>query len=466
MLSTVVSIQSLLAGMGVLLAGSGLLATLLGLRAAEEGFSDGIIGLVMSAFYLGYVLGTLIIPAVIRRVGHIRTFAALAAISSAAAIAHGLWVNPWVWIGLRLVNGVALLGLYMVIESWINVKVTGHRGQVFGIYMMVSLFAYGVGQFLIAPYGPMDVSTFAIVGLLFSLGLVPIALTRVSQPPPMKTTRLPLVELFRLAPTGVIGAASSGTITGTIYGMAAVYASRIGLSDTQVATFVAAIIVGGGLLQWPIGRLSDGRDRRYVLIVVAAIGGVFSILLTLQDGLPDWGLFALALLFGGFAFSLYAISVAQTNDRLSKAQVLGGTRGLLMVNGAGAAIGPIISGMMMGWIGVVGFPLFVLTALLILIFLVFWRILVDEPVPDDKRGDYIFTHRTSTAGAELDPRAEEEVEPASQLLPEHGYAKPPIYETDSIWEDYWDESEDPPTAIDTAETSRDNGPKDPSERSD
>ncbi|MFW6020558.1 MAG: MFS transporter, partial [Guyparkeria sp.] len=398
MLSTVLSVQSLLAGMGVLLAGSGLLATLLGLRAAEENFSDGTIGLVMSAFYIGYVLGTITIPGIIRRVGHIRTFAALAAISSAAAILHGLWVEPWFWVVLRLINGVTLLGLYMVIESWINEKATTHRGQIFGIYMMVSLFAYGAGQFLIGIYGPMEVSTFAIVGLLFSLGLVPVALTRVSQPPPMETTRLPIRELFRLAPTGVIGAAMSGVITGTIYGMAAVYANRVGLPDTQVATFVAAIIVGGGLLQWPIGRLSDGRDRRYVLIVIAAIGGAFSVLLALQHWFPSWSLFALALVFGGFSFSLYAISVAQTNDRLSSDQVLEGTRGLLMVNGAGSVVGPLISGLAMGWFGAAGFPLFVLAALAAMILLVSWRIVIDAPVPDEDRGDYVFTHRTSAAG--------------------------------------------------------------------
>ncbi|WP_372591549.1 MFS transporter [Guyparkeria sp.] len=436
MLSTVLSVQSLLAGMGVLLAGSGLLATLLGLRAAEEGFSDGTIGLVMSAFYVGYVLGTVTIPGVIRRVGHIRTFAALAAISSAAAILHGLLVDPWIWMVLRLVNGVTLLGLYMVIESWINEKVTTHRGQVFGIYMMVSLFAYGAGQFLITPYGAMDVSTFAIVGLLFSLGLVPVALTRVSQPPPMETTRLPLIELFRLAPTGVIGALLSGTITGTVYGMAAVYANRIGLPDTQVATFVAAVIVGGALLQWPIGRLSDGRDRRYALILVAALGGLFSILLAIQEWFPSPAVFALALAFGGFSFSLYAISVAQTNDRLASHQVLEGTRGLLLVNGAGSVAGPIISGVAMGLFGAPGFPLFVLAALMTLIGLVFWRILIDAPVPDDERGGYVFTQRTSAAGVELDPRSVEEneqegAEPVTE-------AAPPIYEPDPAWTDYRD----------------------------
>lgn len=437
MFQALVQVQSLLLGMGVLLAGSGLLATLLGLRATEEGFSDGTIGLVMSAFYLGYVAGTLLIPRIIRRVGHIRTFAALAAISSAAAIMHGLWVDPWVWVGLRLINGVTLLGLYMVIESWLNTRADSNRGQIFGTYMMVSLFAYGAGQFLIGIHGPMEVATFAIVALLFSLGLVPIALTRTRQPPPMETARLPLKELFRLAPTGLIGALFAGVITGTIYGMAAVYASRIGLSSNQVALFIATVIIGGALLQWPIGRLSDGRDRRYIIILTALFSGLFAGGLLLVEHSQLVVLLAVTLLFGGFSFSIYSVSVAQTNDRLTADQVLEGTRGLLMVNGAGSAIGPIVSGLLMAWLGPMGFPVFTITAAILLIALVVWRIWVDAPVPVDERSDYVFTTQTSTAGAELDPRTHEHEQPSPVLGAEqnNGEQSPPIYEPDPNWEE-------------------------------
>ncbi|HHO70046.1 MAG TPA: MFS transporter, partial [Halothiobacillus sp.] len=147
MIQIVTSIRSLLLGMGIFLAGSGLLGTLLGLRAGEEGFSEAVIGLIMSAFFIGYILGSYFCPKLIRRVGHIRTFAAMAAISCVVALLHGLFVDPYVWWVLRIINGISILGLYMVIESWLNEQITHYRGQIFGIYMTVSLLALGAGQF-------------------------------------------------------------------------------------------------------------------------------------------------------------------------------------------------------------------------------------------------------------------------------------------------------------------------------
>lgn len=410
MFTTLVSVQSLLLGMGILLAGSGLLSTLLGLRAHMAGFSDLVIGLIMSAFYVGYIIGTLWIPEIIRQVGHIRTFAAMAAISCAAAILHGLWVNPWGWLGLRLINGVSLLGLYIVTESWLNEQVNTHRGQVFGIYMMVTLVALGAGQFLIGIYGAQSSESFAIVALLFAVGLIPVALTRVAQPVPMDTTRLSLKDLYRLAPTGTLGSLLSGAITGALWGMAAVYGNRIGLSDHQVALFIALMIFGGAVLQWPLGRISDHYDRRLVLTLIAVGGAIASGLLIALPFLPASALWPVALLFGGFSFSLYAVSVAQTHDRLTSDQVLEGTRGLLMLNGAGAAMGPLLSGLLMGHVGANGFPGFVLFVLVMLAGLLLWHIRVDAPVPEEDRGEFVATTRTSAAAVELDPRSHEEDE--------------------------------------------------------
>jgi len=421
MLPTIVSIQSLLLGMGVLLAGSGLLATLLGLRAHAAGFSDLTIGLIMSGFYLGYVLGTSWMPRLIRRVGHIRSFAAMAAISCVTAILHGLIVDPWAWLVLRVISGISVLGLYMVIESWLNEQVGHHhqRGQIFSIYMMVTLLALGSGQFLIGIYGPLDLGSFALVGLLFALGLVPVALTRAIQPTPLQTDRLSARTLYRMAPAGTLGALLSGTITGALWGMAAVYANRIGLPDHQVAWFVALLIFGGALLQWPLGKLSDHYDRRLILILVAAAGGLASLALLVVAPMAvhtpsmHWLLWPATLLFGGFAFSLYAISVAQVHDRLNPDQVLEATRSLLLLNGVGASVGPLLSGLMMGRLGSIGFPLFGLLILLVLAALISWRIRLDAPVPTDERGEFVMTTRTSMAAADFDPRNDElhETEP-------------------------------------------------------
>jgi len=229
MFATVASIYSLLLGMGILLAGSGLLGTLLGLRAGLEGYSELLIGVIMSAFFLGYILGSFLCPPLIRRVGHIRAFAALASTASVASLLHGLMVDPVVWWVLRVITGISVLGLYMVIESWLNEQVRHKRGQVFAVYMMVSLVALGVGQFLILAYGPSSLASFVLVGMLFSLGLLPVALTPVSQPVPVQTPRFPLVRLYHQSPVGFVGSFTSGMITGTFWGLSAVYALAIGL---------------------------------------------------------------------------------------------------------------------------------------------------------------------------------------------------------------------------------------------
>ncbi|MGC9457789.1 MAG: MFS transporter [Halothiobacillaceae bacterium] len=405
MIQVVTAIRSLLLGMGILLAGSGLLGTLLGLRAGEEGFPQWVTGIVMSAFFVGYIIGSWLCPRIIHRVGHIRTFAAMATVSSVVALLHGLVVDPYAWWWLRVLNGISLLGLYMVIESWLNETVTDHRGQIFGIYMTISLLALGASQFLILLYGPMDLASFALVAILFSLGLLPVALTRTPQPQPIATGALSLVTLYRKAPTGVAGALLSGVITGAFWGMAAVYAHDLALSAQMVATFIAVTILGGALLQWPLGKLSDNRDRRIVMSGISLAGALCAMALFALDASSGILLMVVALLYGGFSFSLYAISVAQTHDRLNQGQVLEGTRALLLLNGIGAAIGPLLAGGLMQLLGSArGFPLALILTLMALATFVHWRMQVDRPVPEADRGEFMPVTRTSAVAAELDPR--------------------------------------------------------------
>lgn len=414
MLSTVISIQSLLLGMAVLLAGSGMLSTLLGLRAQQEGMSMTVLGLVMSGFYLGYIFGTYLLPPLIRRVGHVRVFAAMSALSVAAALLYGLWINEWFWLGLRVVSGFALLGLYMVIESWLNAQTNQYRGQIFGIYMMVSLLALGVGQFLIGIYGVSGLASFMVVALLFALGLVPVALTRAAQPVPVVAARLSVRAVYENAPTGLMGALLSGAATGSLWGLAAVFGAHIGLDASHAALFVALLIFGGAFLQWPIGKLSDRYDRRWVLIWLGFAGilsGGLLIGATFVAGANEitvspirWVLWLSSLLFGGIVFSIYAISVAQTHDRLSSDQVLEATRTLLLVNGIGALFGPLSAGLFMGWFGANGLIGFIMLVLTVLGAFTYWRIRLDRPVPEAERGDFVATTRTSAVAADLDPR--------------------------------------------------------------
>ena len=409
---------SLLLGMSILLMGSGLIGTLLGLRAVSEGFSELAIGVVMSAFFVGYIVGSWMIPALIARVGHIRTFAALAALSAVAALAHALWIDPVVWWVLRLVNGISLLGSYMVIESWLNEQVVEKRGQVFAIYMMTSLLALGIGQYLLLIYGPEAIQSFMLVAMLFALGLVPIALTPVTQPVPIRTIGLPLRELYRRAPVGTVGAGVSGLVTGAFWGLAAVFAREIGLSDAGVATFLSAAIFGGAMLQYPIGHASDRRDRRKALIVVAGLAAVGSVALFFAIGQSTALIVVLALLWGGFAFTLYALSVAQTYDRLDASEALEATRGLLLMNGIGSATGPLLAGLILYLAGASALPLAFAAVLTVFIVFVLLQLRREEPTPQPEMTAFVPLTRTSTVAAEIDPRTEADPHEPVTVSPE------------------------------------------------
>ncbi|MEZ5730365.1 MAG: hypothetical protein R3E48_21780 [Burkholderiaceae bacterium] len=204
------SVSSLLGGMGVLLAGSGLLGTTLGLRATLEGFGELLIGVVMSGFFLGYVVGARVCPPVIRRVGHVRAFAACAAMTAAVALLYGLSVDPLVWWGLRVLNGIGLLGIYMVIESWLNASAGQARARVFSIYMMINLFAVAAGQYLIVLHGAAGLASFALAAVFFCIGLLPIALTPAEQPGHIETRALSLRSVYAVSPVGFAGALGTG----------------------------------------------------------------------------------------------------------------------------------------------------------------------------------------------------------------------------------------------------------------
>lgn len=404
--SSLSSVFSLLLGIAIMLTGSGLIGTLLALRAVAEGFSEFAIGMVMAAFFLGYILGSWMIPPLISRIGHIRTFATLAALSAAAALLHGLWIDPTVWAFLRLINGISLLGTYMVIESWLNEQVVERRGQVFAIYMTVALLALGAGQYLLLVYGPEMLQSFMLVAILFVLALVPIALTPVTQPVPMKTDRLPLLELFRRAPSGTIGAGVAGLVTGSFWGMAAVFGREIGLGDTAVALFLSAAIFSGALFQYPIGRASDLHDRRKALAVTAGLASLGALGLLWTIGAFVWWTVAMGVAWGTFAFSLYALSVAQAYDRLKPSEALGATRGLLLMNGIGSTLGPIAAGTLMAFGGAGAYPTGV--AVVLGVFLLFLLIDLRRSPPRValETSPFVPVTRTSPIAAEIDPRTD------------------------------------------------------------
>ncbi|WP_119153188.1 MFS transporter [Caldimonas tepidiphila] len=407
-----IPLSSLLSGAGLLVVGVGLLFSLLGLRAGLAEFSGLVTGLIMSAYFSGYILGTYVCPAVIRHVGHIRAFAAMASLASLAStmpLLHALWVDPWFWGLLRLVTGVCLVGLYIVIESWLNTLAPSHgRGKVFAAYMAVTFVALALGQWLILVGDKLGFVPFALISVLFSFALLPITLTRVAEPVSVSPPRLGLRRLYEISPLGLAGAVVSGMLNGAFLGMGAVYAQAVGFTDAGVATFMAATILGGAVFQWPLGHFSDSHDRRHVMLSVCIGGAALALLGFFLSRGSEQALIALGIVYGGLVFALYGLSVAHVNDLIDASRLLEVTGGLLLLHGTGAAFGPTVAGALMDALGPASLMLYFALVLAALAVFAAWRIRAKPAVPESEKSGYVVMSGSSPAVLQMDPRAHPE----------------------------------------------------------
>lgn len=338
----------ILSGASLLLLGNGLFGTLLGVRASLESFGIATTGIIMSAYFLGYTIGSFLCVRAVDRVGHIRTLSAVSAILAATAVSHAILVGPVAWGIFRLVTGTCIVGFFLVIESWLNsITPDEMRGRVFSIYMTVNLMAVASGQFLLTLANPKDFLLFGVVAILFSLSLVPTALAQIDAPAPRAAGGLSLAQLFSASPVGTIGSLTCGFVAGSFWGMGPVLGNKIGLSQSEIATFMSAVILGGMLAQWPIGSISDRVDRRKVIIAVAALGTVAAALVVVLVKVSLVAFLIASAVFGAALFPLYSLAVARTHDVLGTENVLAATRGLVLVFGIGAVFGPLVSGWVM-----------------------------------------------------------------------------------------------------------------------
>jgi MFS family permease len=338
----------LLLGMGVLMLGAGLQSTLLGLRATLDGFPTLVTGVVMSCYYVGYVLGTVIAPPLLRQLGHIRVFAALAAVASVAILIQGCFVNPWAWGAMRLLSGLCFAGIYVVAESWLNDRANrANRGRLFAIYMLILYVGLGAAQFLLILSDPRTPTPFMLVSVLISLAMVPIVVSAQQVPNHALPRKVRLWELYSNSPLGVVAVTVSGLISAIIFSMGPVYARLSGLETTSVATFMAVSILAAVVTQYPVGRLSDRMDRRTVIAGVCTLAMLVAAGIVAFPEMPHILFLALAALFSGFALTLYSLSVSHVNDKLEPAQMVASSSTLLLLNGGAAAVGPMLAGSLM-----------------------------------------------------------------------------------------------------------------------
>lgn len=355
MFSVLQNSWALLLGMMLLMLGNGLQGTLLGVRGEIEGFSTFEMSLVMSAYFIGFLFGSRAAPDMIRRVGHVRVFAALASLISAVLILYPALANAEAWMIGRIIIGFCFSAVYVTAESWLNNSATNeNRGQTLSLYMIVQMIGIVAAQGVLLLGDPSGYILFIVPSVLVSIAFAPILLS-ITPTPAFDTTKpMSLKKLYEVSPLGVVGMFLLGGVFSAQFGMAAVYGGKAGLSIPQISLFVSSFYVGALLMQYPLGFISDRMDRRFLILLTAALGGAASIVAVIGGGNIVILLLA-AFLIGGTSNPLYSLFLAYTNDFLKHEDMAAASGGMIFINGLGAISGPIVTGWLMTSIGPAAF---------------------------------------------------------------------------------------------------------------
>lgn len=379
-------VSALLFSVSLLLMGNGLQGTLLPVRGNLEAFTNIDLGLLGTAYFLGFTFGCMHGPLLVRRSGHIRAYLAMTSLASVVALLHSLYVDPVGWWALRAITGYCFAVLYIVIESWLNARSDNNtRGTIFSIYTAINLTVITAGQMMLSLADPRTFSLFALAAILVSLAALPIAFTGSASPEQPEFVRPRIGRLFRISPVGVAGCFAVGLANGSFWALGPVFAQNEGFDLNEIAVFMSAVVLGGALAQWPLGSLSDRMDRRIVIVIAAAIAMLAAVVMMVIPVADKMLLVLTGAVFGAGAFPLYALAVAHANDYADARQSVEVSSGLLLVYGVGAAIGPLFASM---WREVIDAPtLFYFTASvhILLIAYVVWRMAQRMPAGPEQR---------------------------------------------------------------------------------
>ena len=349
MMRMLTPVAALLLGVAILLTGQGLQSTLLPVRANMESFPTLAIGLMGGAYFLGFTLGCLRGIQLVQKLGHVRVFAAMAALASAAPLLHALWLDTWVWWMLRLTSGYCFAVLYVVIESWLNEQSSNeNRGTVFSAYVFISMTVLAVGQQLTVLYDPREMTLFAIASVLVSIAAIPVVMSTSATPRHANAVRLDLRRLYRISHTGMWACLASGLANGAFWSLAPVFTAGISDKVSLAAGFMTGAVIGGAAGQWPLGYWSDRVDRRIVIAVLALSSSAVGAFLWLGYGsLSITELILLNGVWGALAFPMYSVAVAHSNDYAESGEYVMVSGGLLLMYGIGAIVGPFMAASVM-----------------------------------------------------------------------------------------------------------------------
>ncbi|MFL0694893.1 MAG: MFS transporter [Agrobacterium tumefaciens] len=371
---------------GILIGGNGLQGTFISLRGIEEGFSTSVIGMVGTGYFLGFVIGCVYVTKIMRAIGHIRAFSALAAIASAASIMMVLVIDPISWFLMRLVQGICFAGLFAVVESWLNARVTNAtRARTLSVYRFVDLGSVTAAQYMIPLFGVSGIDLFAIIAMALSLSLVPISFADKSSPAPPKDVKFDIKVLWSVSPLATVGCIVIGLTNSSFRSLGPIYADGIGMSVTAIATFMSIGIFAGIVLQYPLGHYSDKLDRR-VVILVSTIGALLaSIYLAFLAGDGELANFIGIFAFGAFALPLYSLCSAHANDHAAPGQHALVSAGTLFFWSIGAVVGPLIASFLMEAFGPHALFAYVIVVLTFFAAYTLARIRARDAVPTEKR---------------------------------------------------------------------------------
>jgi MFS family permease len=387
---TLIQSWPLFSGIAIIMIGNGLQGTLLGVRAASEGFDIVTTGLIMSIYYLGFLFGSILTPRLVSNVGHIRVFAAFASLASTTVLLQAVFPDPLVWILSRGITGGCFAALYVVIESWLNGMVSNKdRGKILASYLIIHYFGIIIGQLLMNVADPAGMELFVLVSVLISISLLPLSLSKRESPKIKTLKRIKAKKVYQSSPLGFIGIIIAGMTSGSIFTITPVFAKNINLSVAEISFLMSAITFGALLSQYPIGILSDKFDRRIILNISCLIASILAVVSFYAASSDLYILIISASLFWAFGGPLYSLSTAQMNDHLNQDELVAASGTMMLFNGAGAFLGPLILTMVMKTFGDYSFFLVLSGCFLLMFFFGILRTFISDPVPEDEQTDFV-----------------------------------------------------------------------------
>lgn len=411
---------ALFTGYFILMVAHGFQGNLLGVRSVIEEFNFLATGSIMSGYFVGYFIGANSIPNLVGRVGHIRVFAALASMASLSILIHAVFVNPIIWTMARFVTGFALVGIFIVMESWLNDRANNRtRGQLLSVYMFITLIGISLGSLLLNFSSPDKYEPFILISLLLSFALIPILLTKRKAPKFKKQGFINIKGLFKTSPLATVSMFCTGLIHSALFSLGAVYAAKMNFTILEISLLLFIITVCGGLFQWPIGYFSDKSDRRLIIIICTFVAAVFAFLAIYVSGASlenmylaisaDRNKILFFLFFGiyaGMAIPLFTLNLAYINDYMEKAKFVSAGAGMQIIFGFGAMMGPFLCSTLMSAFGTNGFFIYLLIFHLIIGLFGLYRITRRETVENPDNTFTPLPRNITPAGLELDPDAD------------------------------------------------------------